>query len=177
MVTKEMKDFKTYIKEEYSKFEIKDLKVIFDILPEVFYINAPSTYSESDIQIYLTDTLLSKLPSEDEKYQKLLGKNKDNIGDAYFEYERFEHINDNRDVELSLKWDKHYDENVKDEDLNVFKLTKLKYIILFDSFQLLDDSDDIDKILNEIFNKLDSSDINEYPVEIKYNSEETEYSK
>lgn len=173
-----MKNLTQYIKEAYDKFSVNDLKVVFDILPEIYTLTAPETYSESDLQIYLSDAILSKLPSEDEKYQKLFGKNINNINDAYFEYDKFEHSSDTyEDEQINLKWDKHYDENKKDEKLNMFKLTKLKYIILFDSFELLDNSDDVDKTLNEIFSKMDSSDINDYPVTIKYNPDELEYSK
>jgi len=173
-----MKNLTQYIKEAYDKFEVNDLKVVFDILPEIYTLTAPETYSESDLQIYLDDVILSKLPSEDEKYQKLFGKNINNINDAYFEYDKFEHSSDDyEDEQINLKWDKHYDENKKDVKLNMFKLTKLKYIILFDSFELLDNSDDVDKTLNEIFSKMDSSDINDYPVTIKFNPDELEYSK
>lgn len=173
-----MKNLSQYIKESYDKFSVNDLKVVFDVLPEVYTLTAPETYSESDLQIYLGDVILAKLPSEDERYQKLFGKNINNINDAYFEYEKFEHSSDTyEDEQINLKWDSHYDENKKDVKLNMFKLTKLKYIILFDSFELLDNSDDIDKILNEIFSKMDSSDINDYPVTIKYNPDELEYSK
>lgn len=173
-----MKNLTQYIKEAYDKFSVNDLKVVFDILPEIYTLTAPETYSESDLQIYLGDVILSKLPSEDEKYQKLFGKNINNINDAYFEYDKFEHSSDDyEDEQINLKWDKHYDENKKDVKLNMFKLTKLKYIILFDSFELLDNSDDVDKTLNEIFSKMDSSDINDYPVTIKYNPDELEYSK
>jgi len=173
-----MKNLVEFIKESYDKFSVNDLKVVFDILPEIYTLTAPETYSESDLQIYLSDAILPKLPSEDERYQKLFGKNINNINDAYFEYDKFEHSSsDYEDEQINLKWDKHYDENKKDSKLNMFKLTKLKYIILFDSFELLDNSDDVDKTLNEIFSKMDSSDINDYPVTIKYNPDELEYSK
>ena len=169
-----MKSIVQYIKEEYDKFVVTNLKVVFDIFPEEFYLNAPTTYSESDIQIYIGDSLLEHLPSENDKYQKLLGKNKDNISDAYFEYDKFEHLQDSDITEYDLKWDEYYDEK-KNNELDVFKLTKLKYIILFDEFELMNDNDNIEKVLNEIFRKLDSSNINKYPVEIKYNEKLLEY--
>lgn len=176
-----MKSLIQFINEEYNKKIVQNVKVIFDVEPEEFYINAPTTYSESDIQIYLGDVLLKELPSENRKYQKLLGKNIKNINDAYFEYEKFEHIQDSDIEDFNLDWDKYYDEKVKEEDLDVFKIIKLKYIILFDEFELLDnnltDEDDIRKTLNEIFHKLDSSNINKYPIEIKYNEESLEFSE
>ena len=176
-----MKSLVQFINEEYNKKIVQNVKVIFDVEPEEFYINAPTTYSESDIQIYLGDVLLKELPSENRKYQNLLGKNIKNINDAYFEYEKFEHIQDSDIEDFNLDWDKYYDEKVKEEDLDVFKIIKLKYIILFDEFELLDnnltDEDDIRKTLNEIFHKLDSSNINKYPIEIKYNEESLEFSE
>lgn len=173
-----MKSLKDFINEGYEKKTVQNVKVVFDILPEEFYLNAPSKYSESDIQIYIGDVLLKELPSENKKYQNLLGKNKQNINDAYFEYEKFEHLNEETsDIEPNLVWDSYYDDKVKEEDLNYFKLTNLKYIIMFDEFELLDDSDDTNKVLDEIFRKFDSSNINKYPVEIKYNPELLEFTE
>lgn len=170
-----MKNLVNYIKESYEKTTLSNVKVVFDVIPEEFYLNAPETYSESDIQIYLGDSLLKNLPSENKKYQNLLGKNKDYISDAYFEYDKFEHIKDFED-EVNLTWDSYYDDKVDEKSLNTFKITGLKYIILFDEFEILNKNDDENKnILNEIFTKLDSSSINKYPVEIKYNPDLLEF--
>lgn len=171
-----MKGLVQFIKEELKSKIVENVKVIFDIFPEEFYLTAPEGYSESDIQIYLGDVILNELPSENEKYENLLGKNKDYISDAYFEYDKFEHIND-YDKDVNLEWDSHYDENVKDEDLNTFKLTKLKYVILFDEFELKDDKFDGETkdLLDKIFAQFDSSNINKYPVEIKYNADLLEF--
>lgn len=172
-----MKNLINYIKESYSTITLYDVKVVFDVLPKEFYLSAPESYSESDIQIYLGDILLSKLPSENDKYSHLLGKNKDNISDAYFEYEKFEHIND-YDKDVNLEWDSYYDERLKDDKLNTFKLTNLKYIILFNEFDIKDDNkDDIKETMNTIFKAFDSSNINKYPVEIQYNSDLLEYTE
>ena len=154
-----MKNLVNYIKESYEKIHLTNVKAVFDINPEVFTLTGPEIYSESDIQIYLGDVLLKELPSENTKYQNLLGKNKDYINDAYFEYEKFEHSSDTyEDEQINLKWDAYYDERVKDEKIDMFKLTKLKYIILFDEFELLDKNDDepknnpIRKEINDILN-------------------------
>ena len=174
-----MKTLIKYIKESYEKISLENVKAVYDILPKVFTLNAPETYSESDIQIYLGDVLLSELPSENQKYSKLLGKNINNINDAYFEYDKFEHSDDDyEDEQINLKWDSYYDEKANDTKRNMFKLTNLKYIILFDEFELLDKTDDEPKkVLDEVLSKLDSSEINKYPVPIKYNSELTEFSE
>ena len=172
-----MKSLIEYIKEEYQQIIVRNVKVVFDVLPKVFTLTAPETYSESDIQIYIGDVLLKELPSENKKYQYLLGKNIDNISDAYFEYEKFEHSSDDyEDEQINLKWDSYYDDKSKDTKNNMFKLTNLKYIILFDEFEILNKNQDDNKnILNKIFTKLDSSDINKYPVTIKYNSDLLEF--
>lgn len=172
-----MKKLSDFIKESYEDKFITNVKVVFNVSPEEFYINAPETYSESDIQIYLIDRLLPELPSEDRKYSKLLGKNDKNISDSYFEYDKFEHFSkdDSTDVELNLEWEKEYDEN-NDEVLDIFKFTKLKYIITFDEFEYKDDDNSNDEdTINKIFSKFDSSNINKYPVEIKFEPSLLEY--
>lgn len=171
-----MKNIVRYIKESYEELVVNNLKVVYDVLPEEIYLTAPASYSESDIQIYLGDSFLSELPSENEKYSKAFGKNKKFINDAYFEYDKFEHINkDIKDVDVDIEWDSSYDERTNNDELNLFKITNLKYIILFDQFVLMDDKDNIENIINKIFNNLNSNDLNKYPLEIKYNSELTEY--
>ena len=52
--------------------------------PEDLFIQVPESYGESDIQIYMDDTLLPLMPVEADT--KTLGKNEKNITDEYFEY-------------------------------------------------------------------------------------------
>ena len=172
-----MKSLKQFIKEEYEANKVKNLKLVFNVKPEEFYLNAPETYSESDIQIYIGDVLLKELPADNDKYSKLLGKNVENINDAYFEYDKFEHMQDSDVDEFNLEWDQYYDEKHNEDKLDVYKITNLRYVIMFDEFEILDDSDDTRKTLDEIFHKLDSSNINKYPVEIEYDSKQLEYSE
>lgn len=173
-----MKKLYDFIQEAYEDKLITNVKVVFIVSPDEFYLTAPSTYSESDLQIYLIDRLLPDLPSENRKYSNLLGKNERNISDSYFEYEKFEHFSQDEepDVELNLEWDDEYDENHKDDSLDVFKLINLKYIITFDEFEFKDEEgSDIETTINQIFSKFDSSNINKYPIEIKYDSSLIEY--
>ena len=44
-------------------------------------------------------------------------------------------------------------------------------------FEILDDKDDVKPILDKIFHKLDSSSINKYPVEIKYDADSLEFTE
>ena len=172
-----MKNLVNYLKESYENITLTNVKAVFNITPKVFTLTGPENYSESDIQIYLGDVLLKELPSENKKYQNLLGKNIDFINDAYFEYDKFEHSSDTyEDEQINLKWDSYYDEKVKDKNIDMFKLINLKYIILFEEFELLDKNDDeAQSILNKVLSKLDSSEINKYPVHIEYNPEETTF--
>lgn len=172
-----MKSLKQFIKEEYEANKVENLKLVFNVKPEEFYLNAPETYSESDIQIYIGDVLLKELPADNNKYSKLLGKNVENINDAYFEYDKFEHMQDSDVDEFNLEWDQYYDEKHNEDKLDVYKITNLRYVIMFDEFEILDDTDDIRKTLDEVFHKLDSSNINKYPVEIEYDSKQLEYSE
>ncbi|MBQ3415328.1 MAG: hypothetical protein IJH39_08310 [Clostridia bacterium] len=172
-----MKSLKQFIKEEYEANKVENLKLVFNVKPEEFYLNAPETYSESDIQVYIGDVLLKELPADNDKYSKLLGKNVENINDAYFEYDKFEHMQDSDIDEFNLEWDQYYDEKHNEDKLDVYKITNLRYVIMFDEFEILDDSDDIRKTLDEVFHKLDSSNINKYPVEIEYDSKQLEYSE
>ena len=109
-----MKSLVKFITEKYENITVKNVKVVFDIFPEEFYLNAPENYSESDVQIYIGDVLLKELPADNDKFKNLIGKNYDDINDAYFEYEKFEHLNEDIN-EYSLKWDPYYDEKNKSE--------------------------------------------------------------
>lgn len=175
-----MKNIVKFLKEAYDSNLISNVKVFFDVKPSEFYIDAPETYSESDIQIYLGDRLIPELPADNEKYSKLLGKNKDKINDVYFEYDKFEHLQKDTEIDedkISLKWDAYYDEQSKDATLDIFKITNLHYIILFDEFEMLDDADDINEVLNGIFDAMNSNSMNKYPVEIEYNKELLEFTE
>ena len=65
-----MKSLKQFIKEEYEANKVENLKLVFNVKPEEFYLNAPETYSESDIQLYMDDLWLNDLPSN-EKYTRI----------------------------------------------------------------------------------------------------------
>ena len=54
-----MKNLVQFIKEELKSKVVENVKVVFDVLPEQFYLTAPEGYSESDIQIYLDDIIMT----------------------------------------------------------------------------------------------------------------------
>jgi hypothetical protein len=174
-----MKTLKTYINESYETYRLNNVKVTYDCKPDEFIVEAPETYQESDIQQYLDDKLLINLPSGIDYSEKFFGKNHDSISDIYFEYDTFEHMKDeNKPSKISLKWDPRYNNNNKDVTLNYFKITNLKYIIIFDRFDILNGNDDnVQRVLEEVFMATVSNNENEYPIEISLDTKNIEYSK
>ncbi len=172
--------YATKLNEEYNDKIISELKVVYDVMPEEFFIQCPSSYEETDIQQYLDDALLEKLPSNPDDGQKFWGDNMNNLNDAYFEYDKFEHLKTDESVDdINLEWDEHFSsKKMKDDDtMDMFKITKLKYILLFDEFKLMydEDNDDIEEVIGNLFKTAETNNDNEYPVEIQYNEKETSY--
>jgi hypothetical protein len=126
-----MKKLINYIKESYESYRLNNVTVKYNVKPSDFIIEAPENYQESDIQQYLDDKLLINLPSGVDYSEKFFGKNYESISDAYFEYKTFEHLQNKPSGSIDLKWDSRYLDSVKDTTLNYFKLTNLKYIIVF----------------------------------------------
>jgi hypothetical protein len=155
------------------------VKVTYDVEPHDFYVEAPETYQESDVTMYLQDYVISKLPSGPDKASMFFGSNADNMYDVYFEYDSFHRIGSSDTHDASLKWDSRYDvKKSDDEKLDLFKLTGLKYVIKFDRFDILNGSDDtVRETLETIFDATVSNDSNEYPITITLNHENIEYSK
>lgn len=173
-----MRRLSEFLFERFDKKGLENVKVVFDVLPEIVYIEAPDNYSESDIQIYLNDVVENNMPVSKSNVSRLFGKNAQYIDDAYFEYEKFEHISDEetKDYDVLIKWDKQYDEKKTSKKLNIFKLTKMKYIILFSDFEIYCETDDqIKETVDKIFLATDKDKVNNYEISIKYNPELTEY--
>ena len=70
-----MKDIITYISESLEALKIKNLKVIYRVIPDIFTVGVPNNYSESDMQIYLDDKCLDELPGSNDQSKKVLGNN------------------------------------------------------------------------------------------------------
>ena len=87
-----MKSLIKYINEEFSKYQLNNVEVAYDILPHTFYLTAPEFYQESDIEQYLSDYLLQKLPGAMHIADQYFGNNTDSIYDVYFSWNAFEHI-------------------------------------------------------------------------------------
>ena len=173
-----MKTLKQYIYKTIEINILSDIKATYFVQPEEIIVQAPETYSESDIQIYLDDIWLTNLPSEPKIAKKIFGVNGDSIVDAHFEYDTFEHI----DVEPKdyIEWDSKYDIKNSNDDIKLeyFKLKNIKYIIEFDRFDLTDVDDDTAKdALIKIFSASESNNTNKYAVEIQFDEDSLEYRK
>lgn len=162
---------KRHINESFDKMVVSNINGVFivnDKKPVV--ISAPATYNESDVQIYLDDVLLKEYPGDNTNAENFFGKdNVDNIIDTYFEYSKFERV-DNYDGELTLEWDSHYDNNVNDKtEMGYFTLYDVKYIIKFSEFLLnAQDEQHALKDIEDLLRRSESNYLNKYKVDIKF---------
>ena len=173
-----MKTIKQFILEAVEVYRLNEVEVTYIVQPEELILQAPETFQETDVQQYMDDRCLNQLPSSQDYAEKFFGKNSDNIIDAHFEYDTFEHI----DVEPRdyIEWDSKYDVKKTKDDvkLDYFKIKNLKYIIEFDRFDMVDVTDDnVEEKLLDIFRVTQSSKENEYPIEIQFDEDSLEYRK
>ena len=173
-----MKSIIAYIKEAVEVYRLNSVEATYNVQPEELILQAPETFQESDIQQYMDDMWLNQLPSSQDYSEKFFGKNNDNISDAHFEYDTFEHI----DVEPKeyIEWDPKFDSKKSGDDIKLeyFKIKNLKYMIEFDRFDMIDVTDDtVEDKLKEIFRTAESNEENEYPIEIQFDEDNLEYRK
>ena len=173
-----MKSIIKYIRESVETYRLNEIEATYNVQPEEIILQAPETFQESDIQQYMDDMWLNQLPSSQDYSEKFFSKNNDNISDAHFEYDTFEHI----DVEPKeyIEWDSKFDDKKTNDDvkLEYFKIKNLKYIITFDRFDMVDVTDDnVEEKLIDVFKAAESSKENEYPIEIMFDAESLEYRK
>ena len=170
---KTLKQFikESLIKEENEEFSINNVIVRYDC-PSSLFIQIPSKYSESDMQIYLDDELLDKLPGSSQLSKKFFGKNSENIIDAYFEYDSISQAI-GKDQKADLVWDEKYDSSIKDSsELTIYQISNLKYIIEFEKFSFDNTIDDtnVRETLENLLQTTVSNSINKYPIEISLNN-------
>ena len=159
------------IKEENEEFSINNVIVRYDC-PSSLFIQIPSKYSESDMQIYLDDELLDKLPGSSQLAKKFFGKNSENIIDTYFEYDSISQAM-GKEQKADLVWDDKYDSNIKDSsELTIYQISNLKYIIEFEKFSFDNTIDDtnVRETLENLLQTTVSNSINKYPIEISLNN-------
>lgn len=171
-----MKSFQQYILEaQNNNIRLNSVTVTYECSPmnddkrNDIIIQAPDSYQEADIQQYINDLLLNSLPSSQDYATKFFGVNDENIFDIYFEYDKFEHLDNEDKSEYDIEWNNDYSKSGKAEELGKFKLTNLKYIIKFDRFDMegIKDDNKISSYLQEIFNVTVSNSSNQYPIFIK----------
>lgn len=166
-----MKNLQQYICEALDSVILRDLTVKYDCPDEVF-VQVPEKMSESDIQIYLDDTLLEKLPAE--ANQDAFGKNAKEITDVYFEYEKMEAAN-GTSQKADVLWDDHYNPAMNGVNMQVIRISGLKYIIVFDKFELNDVEDnEVKETIYNLFNGLIEDD-KDIPFDISLNEDNIEW--
>ena len=173
-----MKNIIQYIRESVETYRLNSVEVTYNVQPEELILQAPETFQESDIQQYMDDMWLNQLPSSQDYSEKFFGKNNDNISDAYFEYDSFEHIS--IEPKEYIEWNAKYDVKKTKDDvkLEYFKIKNLKYIITFDRFDMVDVTDDtVEDHLKELFKTTESNKDNEYPIEIVFDEDSLKYRK
>lgn len=164
-----MKNLQQYICEALDITVLQNLTIKYDG-PDELFIQVPEKMGESDIQIYLDDTILNKLPAETS--QDLFGKNAKQITDAYFEYEKMEAAN-GTSQKADILWDDHYNPSMNGVNMQVIKITGIKYVIVFDKFEL-DNVDDVKETIYNLFNGLiDNS--NDIPFDLSLNEDNIEW--
>lgn len=174
-----MRTLKDYINEsillEVGNIQLKtvnleDVKVIYDG-PIEYYIQAPINYSESDLQIYLEDVLLPKLPGSMSNASKYFGANADSISNRYIEYDSIV-LSEGNAPRIDLNWDSTDGEVQQNAELVVFQVKNLKYVIEFDTFKLQNVTEDnYNSKLESIFMASIPSDVDglSLPIRISLN--------
>lgn len=178
-----MKTLKQYINEAYEDHNIKDLVVKYKVGDDdndnVFIVECPNTAQESDVTQYIDDVLLNDFPSGQKHADEFFGDNMKYLNDAYFEYDKFEHIDEtevdtNETIDIKFN-ERDYGKKLnKDDKLDLFKLTNLKYVLEFDEFNITGE-DSIDELIKKIFVNTESNNNNKYIVTLKLLENEITY--
>lgn len=157
----------------------------YNVDPDPIYLQLPDQFNESNVQEYMNDAWLEKLPSFYSLAEKFFKLNADNINDVYFEYDSIEHITNENVSKYNID-DKHLikidsskiNKNVDDNEIGLFKINNLKYVISFDRFDInktfyVDGTNNtrIKDVINTIFKATESNSYNQnYPIKIIYNN-------
>lgn len=159
-----------HILEALDTQTIENLKVTYTTEDKDIYINCPDTFQEDDIHQYIDDLLLEQMPSNQDIAEKFFAANVKYINDAYFEYDSFQRMSykkDNVDIEYDDDLGKKTEQDVK---IVTFRITNLRFIMLFSKFELNLTNDDIEDTLSTIFSAYESNDYNDSDVVFKYDS-------
>lgn len=171
-----------YIAEHLSEgiediIRLNDVTVTYEIDPKDVFISAPALYQEQDVAAYLDSWLLEQMPTSVKLAPKLFGVNKDNITDAYFEYDKFEHLG-KQIPHANIEFDERYDvKGIKDFTLDTFKVSNLRFIVHFDRFDISGNTEDIQGNLETVFGATVSNNINRYPVKLYLTKNSIQFSE
>ena len=93
------------------------------------------------------------------------------INDAYFEYDGFQRLGYKKD-DVDITYDDNLGKDAPEEiKIVTFKLTNLRFKMLFTKFDLMiDEDDDINEILDKIFGAYESNDYNDTDITFEYDS-------
>lgn len=174
-----MKSLFQYILEEYNTFRCKDVNIPFDILVDgdtQISFQVPAVYSEDDLQIYLQDLYLEKMPGNNKDTQDKLGINYDNLFDTNFEYE--EYVKSDEEPNNFIEWDESYDNRVNknDDEFGYITLSNLKYYMKFDIFDIdVESETDIHDTIIQIFNTMNIENDKDLPFDLILDEKNIEY--
>ena len=157
------------INEGLENKTIENLEVTYNASKYDIYINCPETYQEDDIHQYIDDLLLEQMPSNQDIAKKYFRNNVKYINDAYFEYDGFQRLGnkkDSVDIDYNDELGKEVTDDVK---IVTFKLTNLRFKMIFTKFEVMaSDDDDIDEVIGKIFAAYESNDYNDTDITFKY---------
>ena len=166
-----MKTLSQYILEELETKIIKNLTVTYKTDKKEIYINCPDTFQEDDIHQYIDDLLLEQMPSNQDIAEKYFAANVKYINDAYFEYDSFQRLNYKKDHNIDIDYNDDFGKDVsEDTKIVTFKITNLRFIMLFSKFEIKLTNEDIDETLNIIFSAYESNDYNNHDISFTYAS-------
>ena len=163
-----MKTLQQHIYEALEDKTIDNLTVTYKTDKKEIYIDCPETYQEDDIHQYIDDLLLEQMPSNQDIAKKYFRNNVKYINDAYFEYDNFQRLSYKKnsvDIEYNDELGKDVGNDVK---IVTFKITNLRFIMIFAKFELQLTNDDVDETLNVIFSAYESNDYNDSDVSFTY---------
>lgn len=158
-----------FIKESLEDNDIQNLEVTYNMNnQEPIIVEAPETYSEDDVTLYIQDVVFDSLPGGKDMVEKFFGVNAKKLIDVHIEYDTFQHSNE-CDNQIDIKWDNKFNiKNSSEDSLSYFSISDVKYILTFESFTIKkEDNSDVNEILTKIFSVTESSLINKYPISIK----------
>lgn len=180
-----MKSLKEYIIEKSIKESFNSDTNTVDLYnlivkytgPIEIHVQVPVSYDTDDVQIYLDDILLNKLPGGNEcDSTKLFGDNIDNINDTHFEIDNvsFEEES-NTSFNDTIQWDKSYNPKNNTENMKIAVIKNIIYIIEFTDFSIISVTKETYKDkLSQIFEDT-VSDNYKYPIELNFNSSNMKY--